>query len=171
MAERGFTLIELVCTIVILGSLASMALPRYADLAGEATRAAVATQAAAFASAVTLVRVAHLVSGRSGATDNVPGFGDGKVDTNANGYPTDTANANTIPNNNTGANRCRRVFLGILAGAPPICGGSVACTAAHYYRAMTAGAQTCRFLYVRDPTPQRFFIYTAQNGSVTVTNP
>lgn len=146
-------------------------MPRYVDLKDDATRAAVAMQAAAFSNAVFLVRVAHLASGRTGAVDNVPGFGDGTVDTNGNGYPTDTANANTIPNNATGADRCRRVFQGILSGAPPICGGSLACSATHYYRAATAGAQTCLFTYVRDPMPARFFVYTAQNGSVAVTNP
>ena len=77
-------------------------------------------QARSFADAVLFVRLAHAASGRAGATDNVPGFGDGSVDTNANGYPTDTANANTIPNNSTGADRCRRVFQGLLTGAPPV---------------------------------------------------
>ena len=171
MNQRGFTLIELVCVIVILGALAALAAPRATSLADDAARAAVAAQAGAFSSAVLLVRVAYAVSGRSGATDNVPNFGDGRVDTNASGYPTDTSNANTIPNNATGVNRCRRVFLGILAAAPPICGGAVACTAAHVYQAQTAGAQKCRFRYVRDPTPPRFFIYTASSGDVTVTNP
>ena len=40
-AQRGFTLIELVMVIVILGILAAVALPKFVDLSGEASQAAV----------------------------------------------------------------------------------------------------------------------------------
>jgi MSHA pilin protein MshB len=169
--ESGYTLVELVGTLVIVGCLASVALPGFFSVDQAAVRAAVAAQARAFADAVLFVRLTYAVTGRSGPADNIAGYGDGTVDTNANGYPTDTANANTIPNNATGADRCRRVFVGILNGAPPICGGSVACSASHYYRAATTAAQTCRFTYVKDPTPPRFFVYRATSGDVLVTNP
>jgi prepilin-type N-terminal cleavage/methylation domain-containing protein len=171
MRARGFTLIELVCTIVILGTLAFVATPRLLDITDDAAHAGVASLAGAFSDAVLMVRVAYAVSGRSGNVDNLPNFGDGKVDTNASGYPTDTSNANTIPNNTTGADRCRRVFQGILEGAPAICGGTVSCAPGHFYRATTTAAQTCRFSYVKDPAPPRFIVYRASTGDVTVSNP
>jgi MSHA pilin protein MshB len=169
--NAGFTVIELVCVMVIVATLAAVAVPRLLDVTDEAYRATVDRHAGNFASAVQFVRLTYLVRNRSGNVDNLPGFGDNNVDTNASGYPTDTANANTIPNNATGATRCRNVFLGVLQAPAPVCGGSVACNSAHYFQAVTTAAQTCRYVFLRDTSPQRFFTYSASTGSVTVNNP
>lgn len=50
-AQRGFTLIELVMVIVILGVLAAVALPKFVDLKGDAQQAAMSGVAGAAASA------------------------------------------------------------------------------------------------------------------------
>jgi hypothetical protein len=65
------------------------------------------------------VRVVYDLRHRFGNVDDLSGFGSGNVDAYANGYPTDTANANTIPGNATGANHCRNVFNGILTAPGP----------------------------------------------------
>lgn len=49
-AQRGFTLIELVMVIVILGILAAVALPKFVDLSNEASQAAVQGVAGAISS-------------------------------------------------------------------------------------------------------------------------
>jgi MSHA pilin protein MshA len=52
--QKGFTIIELVVVIVILGILAAVAFPKFQDLSGSAKTAAVAGAVAAFKSAAVI---------------------------------------------------------------------------------------------------------------------
>ena len=81
--NKGFTLIELIMVIVILGILAAFALPRFANLQDDAKLSAAKGLAGSIKSAVAITHSKWLVAG----TDPVVVDG-ATVDVDGNGYPT-----------------------------------------------------------------------------------
>lgn len=82
--QQGFTLIELVMVIVILGILAAFAVPRFADITVDARKATVAALTGSVRSAAALAHATSLAQAKS-ASQSISM--DGTTVTMANFYP------------------------------------------------------------------------------------
>lgn len=169
--QKGFTLIELVVVIVILGVLAAVALPRFMNATEDAHTAAVNGTGGALAAGVALVRSQwELNRVKGGATPNlnVTNFGANDVDVNGSGWPISAASNSTV---NPNAARCVEVWNAVLQGSAP----SVDTNTTADYQASVVTAGECTFTYRLDgraaasTTPLRTIVYSTATGVVTTT--
>ncbi|WP_221800022.1 type II secretion system protein [Oceanobacter mangrovi] len=83
----GFTLIELIMVIVILGILSAFALPRFADMSNDARLASLDGAAGSLRSAMNIAHAQYLADGSSGTSVSL----DGQTVNLVFGYPAATA--------------------------------------------------------------------------------
>lgn len=90
--QQGFTLIELVMVIVILGILSATALPKFADMGSEARKSVLKSALGSVKSVMAIAHAQALIKGQTGATGSITL--DGQAVALVYGYP--KANATGI---------------------------------------------------------------------------
>lgn len=173
---HGFTLVELVVVIVVLGLLAAAALPRFVNVTDQAKEASIEAVAGGYATAVLSARAQWEAEGRpTDGTDNVVSY-DGQdfwlTEADAtfrDGYPISVkgdgsfGNPSSMPTEVT-QQRCIALMRELLQNPPSV---EENATDSPKYVATAEDSTTCR--YTQQQGKEHYFEYDVTAGSVSVT--
>jgi len=117
--QSGFTIVELIVVIILVGILAATALPRFMKVDDKARAAVVQGVLGGFQTGVSLYHAQWVANGQPAANTQIAQFNN--LRTNAPGYPYGTADNSGSGSNVSNSGDCAAVFTGTLqAGAPSI---------------------------------------------------
>ncbi len=161
--QSGFTLVELIIVIVLIGVLAVIAVPRFLSFSEDAQRATFKGIAGAFRAGVDQVHLAWLVRGNGDAIQNFIPIADpavlGDLTVNSFGYPADTRGTSRTLNSQAD---CIDVWRAVLSTQD----ASVEADDSGLFNALYLGPNACRYTYI--PQPALTVEYDSNTGTIIV---
>lgn len=165
MNNSGFTLIEMVAVLLLVGILGATATGKFIDLWSDAERAAVANIGANFTTGVNYVHFKWLASGSPGAVlDFMPvtsATGSGALSVNANGWPADMRGTSRTLNSNAD---CVDVWVSVFLSGPSV--SDSASTAD--YQAIYNGSYGCTYAFQKNT--ELNIQFNSITGQVTISD-
>lgn len=155
--ESGFTIIELIVVIALLGILSAVALPRFINVTTEAHDASVEGAGAGFATGIALLKAQAVADGVIGVSGATVSFDGSNMMVNDLGFA--IAASGSTPGSNV---ICAEVWAGVLQGNAPTVSG------ADPDYSTSTGA-TCTFDYQVATDKTRQITYDPATGDVGVT--
>ena len=163
--SNGFTLVELVVVIVILGILSATALPKFINLSEDAEESVFLSTGAAFKAGVEQVHIAWLVRGNGQAVQDFITISDplagGDLSVNSAGYPADTRGVSLTLNS---LNDCLDVWRAVLDSTDADVQGDDT----NDIQAEYNGSNNCTYTYTSNTSLT--VNYDSRNGEVIINN-
>lgn len=167
--NAGFTLIELVVVIVVLGVLSVIALPKFINLSEDANIAKVHATSGSFKSGINMARAVWATKVGSGPAENLSVFGSdtaGELDFNQTGWPAQhwEGGLEASPKLDN-VEDCLSVWVTLFQASEPSASRLNRDTADTEYKAQYLGSNRCR--YSLTETTNLAIIYDSTNGKVS----